>query len=97
MNRTALFVLGLAVCSSCFVGPVHADDDYTIMPGYLANTRIDGNTLRGTTGASAVNMAAGDLNQQANLRAFASGGATIQSRQTQQDNYRDKGGGQGID
>jgi hypothetical protein len=91
MNRTAFSLLGLAFCSSCFVSPARAGDDYTVMLGYLANTRIDGNALRGAAGASAVNMAAGDLNQQANLRAFASGGgATIQSRQTQQDNHVDR-------
>lgn len=67
-----------------------ASDDYAMMLGYLANTRIDGNAMRGTTGASSVNMAAGDLNQQANLRAFASGGnVTVLGRQTQQDNHFD--------
>jgi hypothetical protein len=68
-----------------------ADDDYAKMLGYLASSRIDGNAMRGSSGASSVNMAAGDLNQQANLRAFASGGsATVQSRQTQQDNRFDR-------
>lgn len=60
------------------------------MLGYLASSRIDGNAMRSTSGASAVNMSAGDLNQQANLRAFASGGTvSIRSRQLQQNNYTD--------
>lgn len=68
-----------------------AGDDYAMMLGYLANSRIDGNAMRGTSGASSVNMAAGDLNQQANLRAFASGGnVTVQGRQAQQDNHFDR-------
>jgi hypothetical protein len=41
------------------------------MLGYLANNRIDGNVMRGASGISSVSMAAGDLNQQANLHAFA--------------------------
>jgi len=76
--------------------PVHAGDSaanknvYTTMLGYLASSSIDGNAMRGTSGASAVNMAAGDLNQQANLRAFAGGGAvSVQSQQWQQDNLAD--------
>ena len=60
-----------------------ADDGYAMMLGYLANSRIDGNAMRGSSGVTSVNMAAGDLNQQANLRAFASGGnVTVQGRQT---------------
>lgn len=66
-------------------------DDYAMMLGYLSSARIDGNAMRGANGASAVNMAAGDLNQQANLRAFASGGSvTIQSRQWQTRNRYDQ-------
>jgi len=68
-----------------------ADDVYATMLGYLANSRIDDNAMRGSSGATSVNMAAGDLNQQANLRAFASGGnVTVQGRQTQQDNHFDR-------
>lgn len=61
-----------------------ARDDYAEMLGYLAQTRIDQNALAGSSGAIAVNQAAGDLNQQANLRAIAIGGhaiATVDARQ----------------
>ncbi|MGA0588592.1 hypothetical protein ACO2Q2_15905 [Dyella sp. KRB-257] len=72
--------------------PVRAgDDDYVALLGYLANSRIDGNALRGATGASAVNLSAGDMNQQANLRAFAAGGsAQLQAVQWQNDNRIDR-------
>ncbi len=64
-----------------------ADDDYARMLDYLANSRIDGQAMSGTSGASAVNMAAGDFNQQANLRAFAVGGVvSVGSRQRQHGN-----------
>ena len=46
---------------------------YEAMLGYLAGNRIDGNAFAGASGAIAVNSAAGDLNRQANLRAFATG------------------------
>ncbi|MCW8808760.1 MAG: hypothetical protein OQK79_11715 [Rhodanobacter sp.] len=67
---------------------VHAGDNgYAGMLGYLTNSRIDGQAMSGTSGSSAVNMAAGDFNQQANLRAFAVGGTvSIHSRQQQLDN-----------
>lgn len=79
----------LALMLVVAAGSAHAgEDDYASMLGYLANSRIDGNALRGSSGASAVNMAAGDLNQQANLRAFAVGGtASVQSLQLHQDNH----------
>ena len=60
------------------------------MLGYLANSRIDGNAMRGMSGASAVNMAAGDLNQQANLRAFAVMAGVGASRQRQQQNQANR-------
>jgi hypothetical protein len=63
------------------------DDDYDAMLGFLANSRIDGNVLRASSGVSGVNLASGDFNQQANLRAFASGGtASIFSLQQQRNN-----------
>lgn len=40
---------------------------------YLAQTRIGDDVLTGASGAIAVNLAAGDLNQQANLRSIAVG------------------------
>ncbi|MBO9718043.1 MAG: hypothetical protein J7507_14890 [Pseudoxanthomonas sp.] len=72
----------MALCA----GRAFAADDYTEMLGYLAQTRIDDHALAGSTGAIAVNMAAGDLNQQANLRAMAIGvdGAHVQSGARQQ-------------
>ncbi|RDD80358.1 hypothetical protein DVJ77_17615 [Dyella tabacisoli] len=71
--------------------PAAAADDYTAMLGYL-NSRIDGQAFQNTHGASAVNMAAGDLNLQANLRAFASGEyaqTVIYSLQQQRNNHYD--------
>ncbi|WP_407353419.1 hypothetical protein [Luteimonas sp. R10] len=50
-------------------------DDYAAMLGWLAETRIDERAFNGASGAIGVNQSAGDLNQQANLRAFASGDA----------------------
>lgn len=49
-------------------------DDYAAMLRYLTSSRIDGQALRGVNGMAAVNLSAGDLNQQANLRAFSAGG-----------------------
>nr|WP_245188181.1 hypothetical protein [Frateuria flava] len=49
------------------------DDDYAAMLGYLTRSSLDGNVLQGAQGSVAVNLAAGDLNSQANLRAFATG------------------------
>jgi hypothetical protein len=91
MHRSALLMLLLTAVATGLAAPALAsDDDYTVMLGYLANSRIDGNAMRGVSGASAVNLAAGDLNQQANLRSFTSGGgASIQSRQSQTDNHAD--------
>lgn len=83
--------IALIVCVLAAASARAGNDDYAAMLGYLANSRIDGNALRGATGASAVNLSAGDLNQQANLRAFASGGqAQIQALQLQSDNQADR-------
>lgn len=89
IGRPVLLLVALLLVSAGVSPVAHAgDDDYATMLGYLATTRIDGNSFNGAKGAIAVNMAAGDLNQQANLRAFASGGSvSIQSRQLQQDNH----------
>ena len=77
-----LLLFALVIC--CVAQPARAgDDDYARMLAYLATSRIDGNALAGVTGAAAVNLSAGDLNQQANLRAFAAGG-TVQIRASQQ-------------
>lgn len=67
-------------------------DDYAAMLGYLASSRIDGHAFQGASGASATNMAAGDLNLQANLRVVAVGdhaSALIQAQQLHRDNHAD--------
>lgn len=48
-------------------------DDYAGMLAYLADSRIDGRAFAGANGAIAANLAAGDLNLQANLRGIANG------------------------
>lgn len=61
-------------------------DDYAAMLGWLADTRIDERAFIGANGAIAVNLSAGDLNRQGNLRAFASGDvarASVAARQPQ--------------
>jgi hypothetical protein len=92
MSRPTLLLVALLLASAWPGAPAYAgDDDYAAMLGYLASTRIDSHAFGGANGAIAVNMAAGDLNQQANLRAFASGGSvTIQSRQSQRGNLDDR-------
>lgn len=92
MTKSLLSMLAVTALLVLSGTPAHAgDDDYAVMLGYLANTRIDGNAFSGASGATAVNIAAGDLNQQANLRAFASGGdVTIRSTQQQFDNRDDQ-------
>ncbi|AKC88284.1 hypothetical protein WQ53_08000 [Pseudoxanthomonas suwonensis] len=63
----------IACAAALASGRARAGDDYAEMIGYLAQTRIDDRVLAGSSGAIAVNMAAGDLNQQSNLRALAVG------------------------
>ncbi|TAN08518.1 MAG: hypothetical protein EPN38_02320 [Rhodanobacteraceae bacterium] len=66
----------------------HADD-YSSMLAYLTHSRIDGSVLNGSSGAIALNVAAGDQNQQANLRVLAAGdtaAAYIRAHQQQRDN-----------
>lgn len=68
MKRPYLPLLMLAMA------PSHAhSDEYSGMLAYLDVARIEGHALAGANGAIAVNQAAGDLNQQANLRGIASG------------------------
>lgn len=67
-------------------------DEYAAMLGYLAETRLDDRAFVGARGAVAVNMAAGDLNLQANLRSFAVGERAIamtDARQQQVDERYD--------
>ena len=64
-------------------------DDYSGMLSYLVTSRIDGRALSAADGAITVNMAAGDLNQQANLLAIANGDnahVAITARQQQRAN-----------
>ena len=88
MGMLALLSLGIAVPWVHAGGAPqdHAgNDSYATMLGYLDNSRIDGRSFSGVSGTTAINMSAGDLNQQANLRAFAAGGnarASISSNQT---------------
>lgn len=73
MRRTAALTLVLATLALLSPGASAGDDDYAAMLGYLTSSRLDGHALQGAEGSVAVNLAAGDLNSQANLRAFASG------------------------
>ena len=72
MRRSTVlgFLAALAMLST---GVNAGDDDYAAMLGYLTRSSLDGNVLQGAQGSVAVNLAAGDLNSQANLRAFATG------------------------
>ncbi|WP_266159736.1 hypothetical protein [Dyella silvatica] len=72
LTRNAYLSGLLAMVLSAAGADVRAADDYTAMLSYL-NTRIDGNAFQHIQGASAVNIAAGDLNMQANLTAIATG------------------------
>ncbi|MGN2248248.1 hypothetical protein ACFWZ3_16335 [Frateuria sp. GZRR35] len=67
-------VLGfLATLAMLSTGVNAGDDDYAAMLGYLTRSSLDGHALRDAQGSVAINLAAGDLNSQANLRAFATG------------------------
>ena len=83
-------VLGfLATLAMLSTGVNAGDDDYAAMLGYLTSSRLDGHALQGAQGSVAMNLAAGDLNSQANLRAFATGTqaqASIDARQRTLDN-----------
>lgn len=69
----------------------HATDaEYASLLGYLTDSRIDGQAMRGSSGVTGVNMAAGDFNQQANLRVLAAGGSVVvHARQQQLHNLQD--------
>lgn len=73
--RIAWLPPALAVVALILAAPACAQqaDDYAALLEYLAQTRIDEGAFTGASGAIAVNMAAGDLNQQANLRSIAIG------------------------
>ncbi|MGH8040107.1 MAG: hypothetical protein ACREPD_20450 [Stenotrophomonas sp.] len=84
MKRTAVLLsLGLLWVLPLPLSAQQADD-YAAMLTYLNHTRLDGRALSGADGAMVVNMAAGDLNQQANLLGIASGDnaqITVDARQ----------------
>lgn len=67
-----------------FVAAPVAADDYGAMLGYLTQSRVDGGAFSGATGALALNVAAGDLNQQSNLRAIAIGTRALASTDVRQ-------------
>lgn len=73
-SRPGLVAALLLLAALAVTDPARADE-YEGMLGYLADTRLDGRALSGARGTIAVNQAAGDLNQQANLRALAIGDA----------------------
>jgi hypothetical protein len=80
--------------SLCFALPLllgsalaHAapGDGYAAMLAYLTDSQISGTALNGSAGSITLNLAAGDLNQQANLRALAVGNqAAVRIRASQQ-------------
>lgn len=83
----------LLLLAAAFAIPAMAQnapqDSYDSMLQYLTSTRIDGQVLSGASGMVGVNMAAGDFNQQANLRVFAVGpnaATRIRASQLQGDN-----------
>lgn len=66
-------IRALALIAMLSAMPPAAADELSSMLGYLTRSRIDGQALAGASGAIAVNVAAGDLIQQANARAIAIG------------------------
>ncbi len=78
MGRTSKSILLalILLCGSAMACAAQ-DDDYATMLSYLTDSRIDGNALNGSSGAIALNLAAGDFNQQANLRAVAIGNHAV--------------------
>lgn len=67
-----------------FVAAPVAAYDYGAMLGYLTQSHVDGGAFSGATGALALNVAAGDLNQQSNLRAIAIGTRALASTDVRQ-------------
>ncbi len=75
--------LPMALLFALAAAPVAADD-YGAMLGYLTQSRVDGSAFSGASGALALNVAAGDLNQQSNLRAIAIATRAIASTDVRQ-------------
>jgi len=83
--RTIVAVLLLGAVAT----PASADD-LSAMLGYLTQSRVDGDAFAGASGAIAINLAAGDFNQQANLRAIAIGPVAIAATGTRQSHRHDR-------
>jgi len=88
--------LGLALLLACASVPAAAEgpvrDPYESMLGYLAETVISDRALAGSSGAIAINQAAGDHNLQTNLHAIANGSyadAAAAARQVRSDDSFD--------
>ncbi|MCD9027940.1 hypothetical protein LDO26_06935 [Luteimonas sp. BDR2-5] len=77
--RLVLVVLGVTAA-----GALPAADDYPEMLAYLADSRIDGRAFAGANGAMAINLAAGDFNQQASVRSVAVGTHALASADVRQ-------------
>ena len=75
--------LPMALLFALAAAPVAADD-YGAMLSYLTQSRVDGSAFSGASGALALNVAAGDLNQQSNLRAIAIATRAIASTDVRQ-------------
>lgn len=90
-----MIVARLLVVASVAAMPqalAQTQDGYAGMLAYLVDSRIDGRALSDSSGAIAVNMAAGDLNLQANLHSMAVGrnaSATVSAQQQQESNVFD--------
>jgi hypothetical protein len=70
-GHSRITAVALMLLASSLAHAGHTDS-YAAMLGYL-DSSIGGNAFQNSNGLSATNMAAGDFNQQANLRAIASG------------------------
>ncbi|NYZ61304.1 hypothetical protein H0E82_00805 [Luteimonas sp. SJ-16] len=64
-------------------------DEYGAMLGYLTESRVDGQAFAGASGAIALNLASGDLNQQVNLRAISTGPRALAHADVRQARSRD--------
>lgn len=73
-SRTRLWSLVLPLLLGSALAHAAPGDGYAAMLSYLTASQINGNALNGSSGSITLNLAAGDQNQQANLRALAVGG-----------------------
>lgn len=77
--KRSVFLPMLVIAAVAPQAALAQDDPYAGMLTYLDASRIDGQALSGSSGAIAVNVAAGDANQQANVRALVVGDAATTS------------------